>query len=414
MAHELQPRQLRRASVEHRLAIALAHRRDRPRPEHVADHRGVGEDRPSGRAAAYRDEPRAARRSSRERAALPLTGGARRRPRRRAGHGRRGVERTPRRTADSPPLARGSRRGSPPGRRMPRRSSTNAPVSASDSGRKVDPHRSQRWPAARRCRPAAPVEPCRPRASGNCVAMRREIGRRRPAGLRPPNGGPRGRRRPVRSPRGRAGTGARPRRPPRGSAPTRSRSRRAAGAVARSQSRSALAGRTASSFAVATSGSSPSRIPAWALTISPSAQNVTPSPYGRQRPCAPRRGPERRPRHDAAARRRSGSCRSRARRRRARTRAATVGRRSIEQRRAAGRARRLGRRTRRRGSATGRCRERSRTPVAWKTRTGSALPLSVAGGSSAYSTADPGRLPGRLARPPRPARARPTGSVTRC
>ena len=27
-----------------------------------------------------------------------------------------------------------------------------------------------------------------------------------------------------------------------------------------------------------------SRIPAWALTISPSAQNVTPSPYGRQRP----------------------------------------------------------------------------------------------------------------------------------
>ena len=33
------------------------------------------------------------------------------------------------------------------------------------------------------------------------------------------------------------------------------------------------------------SGGSDSKIPAWAFTISPSAQNVIPSPYGRQRPC---------------------------------------------------------------------------------------------------------------------------------
>ena len=45
---------------------------------------------------------------------------------------------------------------------------------------------------------------------------------------------------------------------------------------------------TASSFAAATSGESDSRIPASALTISPSAQNVIPSPYGRQRPCRQR------------------------------------------------------------------------------------------------------------------------------
>ena len=33
------------------------------------------------------------------------------------------------------------------------------------------------------------------------------------------------------------------------------------------------------------SGRSDSRMPAWAFTTSPSAQNVMPSPYGRQRPC---------------------------------------------------------------------------------------------------------------------------------
>ena len=52
----------------------------------------------------------------------------------------------------------------------------------------------------------------------------------------------------------------------------------------RNHARSAPSGRTASSFAVATSGGSDSRIPAWALTISPSAQKVMPSPYGRHRP----------------------------------------------------------------------------------------------------------------------------------
>ena len=45
---------------------------------------------------------------------------------------------------------------------------------------------------------------------------------------------------------------------------------------------------TASSLAPATAGGSVSRIPASALTISPSAQNVIPSPYGRQRPCRQR------------------------------------------------------------------------------------------------------------------------------
>ena len=39
------------------------------------------------------------------------------------------------------------------------------------------------------------------------------------------------------------------------------------------------------SLRAASASSSPSRIPACALTISPSAQKVTPSPYGRQRPC---------------------------------------------------------------------------------------------------------------------------------
>ena len=53
----------------------------------------------------------------------------------------------------------------------------------------------------------------------------------------------------------------------------------------RNQARSSPSGSTASSFAVAVAGSSDSRMPAWALTISPSAQNVIPSPYGRHRPC---------------------------------------------------------------------------------------------------------------------------------
>ena len=42
--------------------------------------------------------------------------------------------------------------------------------------------------------------------------------------------------------------------------------------------------RIASSFAARLAGSSDSRMPASAFTISPSAQNVIPSPYGRQRP----------------------------------------------------------------------------------------------------------------------------------
>ena len=49
---------------------------------------------------------------------------------------------------------------------------------------------------------------------------------------------------------------------------------------ARAQPRQVVATRaaTASSFAVATSGGSDSKMPACALTISPSAQNVIPSP----------------------------------------------------------------------------------------------------------------------------------------
>ena len=50
--------------------------------------------------------------------------------------------------------------------------------------------------------------------------------------------------------------------------------------------RSGSSGETAaSSFPAATCAESDSRIPASALTISPNAQNVIPSPYGRQRPC---------------------------------------------------------------------------------------------------------------------------------
>ena len=46
----------------------------------------------------------------------------------------------------------------------------------------------------------------------------------------------------------------------------------------RNQGRSSPSGSTTSSLAEATSGASDSRIPAWAFTISPSAQNVMPSP----------------------------------------------------------------------------------------------------------------------------------------
>ncbi len=57
----------------------------------------------------------------------------------------------------------------------------------------------------------------------------------------------------------------------------------------RIQSRCAGSSTTAStasaSFAPASSGSSESRMPACAFTISPNAQKPTPSPYGRQRPC---------------------------------------------------------------------------------------------------------------------------------
>ena len=121
------------------------------------------------------------------------------------------------------------------------------------------------------------------------------------------------RRRPAGRARPAPGTSARRRTPPRGRRlagdwmPT-SGSRRA-----RNQSRSATGGRTASSLAVAIAGSSPSRMPAWALTISPSAQNVTPSPYGRHRPWR-QATPGERPRPGGAAPRRGGSCRSRVRR----------------------------------------------------------------------------------------------------
>ncbi len=46
----------------------------------------------------------------------------------------------------------------------------------------------------------------------------------------------------------------------------------------RNHARSGPSGSTASSLVWATSGGSDSRIPAWAFTISPSAQNVMPSP----------------------------------------------------------------------------------------------------------------------------------------
>ena len=39
------------------------------------------------------------------------------------------------------------------------------------------------------------------------------------------------------------------------------------------------------SFSSAASEASDSRMPAWAFTISPSAQKLTPSPYGSERPC---------------------------------------------------------------------------------------------------------------------------------
>ena len=58
--------------------------------------------------------------------------------------------------------------------------------------------------------------------------------------------------------------------------------------LALTQSRSSTSRSTCSSFAAAASGESDSNTPACDLTISPSAQNVIPSPYGRQRPCRQR------------------------------------------------------------------------------------------------------------------------------
>ena len=46
-----------------------------------------------------------------------------------------------------------------------------------------------------------------------------------------------------------------------------------------------VAGSVRSSFSTAAAAPSESRIPAWALRISPSAQNEIPVPYGRHRPC---------------------------------------------------------------------------------------------------------------------------------
>ena len=155
---------------------------------------------------------------------------------------------------------------------------------------------------------SAPAGPFRGSASGRLRSSPPSVPGTR-AGHRPPSGGPRRRgpsvARSASSSRNRRqavncslalGPGPRTRCPMSGS-------RRS-----RNHARSSPSGRTSSSFRSRPSASSDSRIPAWALTISPRAQNEIPVPYGRQRPCrqvmasaACRRGP--------AAPRRGGSCR---------------------------------------------------------------------------------------------------------
>ena len=136
--------------------------------------------------------------------------------------------------------------------------------------------RSGRRPTSGAAR-TAPVGPCRGRAAAHPRPTRPDARGRR-AAPRPPSAGPR-----TRARVGRAA--ARPSRKRRQAVNSSSRS--PAGRLdpdqrrqpLRSHGRSGSSGETAaSSFAAAASGGSDSRMPASALTISPSAQNVIPSP----------------------------------------------------------------------------------------------------------------------------------------
>ena len=130
------------------------------------------------------------------------------------------------------------------------------------------------------------------------------------------------------------------------------RRRRAAAGAARTHARSSSASavrRSRQSFSLGDSGGSFSWMPACAFTISPSAQKLTPSPYGSARPCRhhTRSG-------DASSARRAlprdATCRYRARRRASR---------------AAARARGTPGRTRRRATSSSRCApdERQQRPL---------------------------------------------------
>ena len=142
----------------------------------------------------------------------------------------------------------------------------------------------------------------------------------------------------------------------------------------------ALGQDAASSLPVATSTVSDSRIPAWAFTISPRAQNVMPSPYGRQRPWRQVTSPGRSSTYAPSSATirllpMPGSPTTVT----SWTRLAAT----VLSKRPLRRARSISRPTY--GLSCVRVRStprRARGERAWKTRTGSALPLSVAGGSS--------------------------------
>ena len=139
--------------------------------------------------------------------------------------------------------------------------------------------------AVEQLRARAVAENQRRNGRGPVEHVLEEVEKRR----RPPSAGLRRRARPAAARPSPRGTSARRRTPPRARPPRLRCPRRRVARVSRRTTsartrRSKRVESSASSLDAATSWSSDSRIPASAFTISPNAQNVIPSPYGRQRP----------------------------------------------------------------------------------------------------------------------------------
>ena len=154
-----------------------------------------------------------------------------------------------------------------------------------------------------------------------------------------------------------------------------------------------------------------SRIPAWAFRISPSAQNVIPSPYGRQRPCRhvvnsgrPSMIGEQLGHETALPQPRLARPPSPA--------APSSTPRSCRRRPSAAPGRSRGRRTACRACGSDPCRTEPSLLLAWKTRTGSDFPFKRRGLELLVVEHDRRRLVGRDARPRRPSPAPPTATAT--